>query len=137
MYDDNYETCDKTFLTLRVYCENKNPDEISSLLEIKPSSIQTKGQETDLTKKRVIKINGWFLTTEDLINSKDCRRHIDYLTSKLIPIKAKLKKLKNDGAKIDITCFWTSKDGHGGPTLSQKQFLELAELEIDFWFDIY
>lgn len=137
MYDDNYESCDNTFLTLRVYCDKNNPDEISSLLGIKPTSFQIKGQEIGMTKKREIKINGWFLTTEDLIKSKDCRRHLDYMTSQLIPIKTKLKKLINDGAKIDISCFWSSKNGQGGPTLSQKQFLELAELEIDLWFDIY
>ena len=48
-----------------------------------------------------------------------------------------LDGLRNDGGKIDIACSWYSVSGHGGPTISPKQSMRLANLGIDLWFDVY
>ena len=137
MYNDNYETCSQTYVTLRIYCDDLQPDELTEYLGILPSRTQTKGQKNELQRNKLIKLNGWFLTTKNILDSKDCRRHIDYLADKILPVKNKLKSLIADGTKIDISCYWESESGHGGPTLSKQQFLKLAELEIELWFDIY
>jgi len=55
----------------------------------------------------------------------------------LLPINNQLQSLMQEGVKVDINCFWASENGQGGPTLSQPQFLKLAELGIELWFDIY
>jgi len=134
MYNDNYETCSKTYVTLRMYSDNLSPDELTEYFGIQPTKTQTKGQ---ISKKNLIGINGWFLTTKNIIDSKDSRRHIDYLTDKLLPVKDKLQSLISDGTKIDISCFWSSASGHGGPTLSKQQLTKLADLGIEIWFDFY
>lgn len=135
MYNNNYETCSKTYVTLRIYYQKINSEKLTEYLEINPTRFQNKGDKKKNHSE--IEINGWFLSSNENINSKDCRRHIDYLTDLLIPIKSKLKNIVDDGGKIDFSCYWKSKNGQGGPTLSKEQFSKLAELEIELWFDIY
>ncbi len=136
-YDDNYESCHETFVTLRIYSDNLNPEEISNFLKTKPSEIVIKGDIIGLKRKKIRNHHGWFLTTEGLVKSKDCRRHIDYLADKIITLKSNLKELQKQGCEIDISCFWSSENGQGGPILAPKQLKKLAELELEIWFDIY
>jgi ubiquitin C-terminal hydrolase len=130
MYNDTYDTCNKTYVTLRLYSDRLSPQEITKFLGIEPSATF----EKDIEKANH---NAWFLTSEGSINSKDSRRHIDFLADKLLPIRERLKILASQSAKIDISCFWSSESGQGGPTLSPQQLSKLAELEIELWFDIY
>jgi Domain of unknown function (DUF4279) len=118
MYNDNYETCSKTYVTLRIYCDLFQPDKLTEYLGILPSETQIKGQESKQLTNKLIEKNGWFLTTENIIKSKNRRRHIDYLADKLLPIKSKLKSLIADGSEVDISCFWESESGQGGPTVA-------------------
>lgn len=136
-YDDNYESCYETFVTLRIYSDTIIPEEITNILQVQPSESVTKGEVYGINSKKVRKINGWFLTSESFVNSKDCRRHFDFLADKIMPIKNKLKALQNKDCEIDISCFWSSENGQSGPTLSPKQLKKLAELELEIWFDIY
>lgn len=137
MHNDDYESCDETFVTLRVYSTHLSPQEITHYLGIAPSKIIEKEETEDTLMPKSIPYNAWFLTSENIINSRDSRRHIDYLADKILPIGDKLKELASRGAEIDISCFWSSKNGQGGPTLSPAQLSKLAKLEIEIWFDIY
>jgi Domain of unknown function (DUF4279) len=133
MYNDDYDTCNRTYVTLRLYSDSLSPQEITNYLGIEPSEIIEKG----IGKHKSIIHNAWFLTSEDIVNSKDSRRHIDYLADKLLPIRERLEILASQGAEIDISCFWLSESGQGGPTFSPQQLSKLAELGIELWFDIY
>lgn len=137
MYNDNYETCFKTYVTLRIYCDYLLPEKLTEHLGIQPTNTQTKGEKFDLKSSDIVQQNGWFLTTQDIIKSKDSRRHIDYLADQLLPIKDKLNALILDGTEMDISCFWQSESGQGGPIFSQQQLSKLAELGIEIWFDFY
>jgi hypothetical protein len=137
MYNDNYETCYETYVTLRIYCDTQQPNELTKNLGIKPSEVLVKGQKNELRINKLIEHNCWFLTTKGEVYSKDTRRHIDYLTDKLLPIKSKLKALIKEGARMDISCYWQSENGQGGPALSPQQLTKLADLGIELWFDIY
>lgn len=136
MYNNNYDTCEETYLTLRIYYDKITPNELTQFLGLKPTETQTKGQQNNLRKNKLIEMNAWFLSSEN-IDSKDSRRHIDYLLDILLPVKSKLKSLIEDGGNIDLCCYWKSKTGQGGPTLSQQQFFKLSDLGFDLWFDIY
>lgn len=136
-YDDNYESCYETFVTLRIYSDTIIPEEITNILQVQPSESVTKGEVYGINSKKVRKINGWFLTSESFVDSKDCRRHFDFLADKILPIKNELKALQNKDCEIDISCFWSSENGQGGPTLSPKQLKKLVELELEIWFDVY
>lgn len=136
-YDDNYKSCHETYVTLRIYSDSISPEEISNSLHMQPTDSTTKGEVVGIKTKKVRKHNGWFLTSDGIVDSKDCRRHFDYLADKINPFKDELKELKSKGCEIDISCFWSSENGQGGPTLSPKQLKKLSELEIEIWFDIY
>jgi hypothetical protein len=137
LYDDNYATCFNTYVTIRIYCTQIQNEEITNLLGIKSTETCIIKKKSDTDKNNIIFVNGWFYSSKDLVISKDCRRHIDFLADAFLPIKDKLKLLINEGSDIDLTCFWCSENGQGGPTLSQQQLTKLAELGIDFWFDLY
>ena len=133
-YDDKYPTCLDTFVTLRIESNEVDPERVAKELRITPSSVQTKGH---LRNRRKIELNAWFLSSERNVKSKDSRRHIDWLLAKLHPKRLIIKKMCKKGFRIDISCYWTSTQGHGGPTLSTKQLVKLGELGIDFSYDFY
>ncbi|MBB6002641.1 DUF4279 domain-containing protein [Arcicella rosea] len=137
MYQDDYNTCNTTYTTLRIYSESLSPQDITKYLEIEPSEIIDKSIEKDILMGENITFNAWFLTSKNIISSKDSRRHIDYIADKLLPIKEKIKNLTRQDVEIDISCVWMSESGQGGPTLSPQQLSKLAELELEIWFDIY
>ena len=88
-YDDNYDTCEQTYSTLRVYSGDISPNIITIKLNIDPSSTQEKGKFKRFGKmEKEIKKNGWFLTSENQVESKDTRRHIDWIINH---IKSKKK----------------------------------------------
>lgn len=136
-YDDNYQSCHETFVTLRIYSDTMSPEEISSFLRMQPSDSTFKGEVVGEKTKKVRKHNGWFLTSDGSVDSKDVRRHIDFLADKIAHLTSDLAELKNKGCLIDLSCFWSSENGQGGPTLSPNQLKKLAELELEIWFDIY
>lgn len=136
-YNDNYESCHETFVTLRIYSDQLSPEEITSILKTNPSDSVTKGDVFGVKTKKIRNHNGWFLTSEGFIESKDCRRHFDFLADKIVSFQQNLKELEQRGCEIDLSCYWSSENGQGGPTLSPKQLKKLAELELEIWFDIY
>ena len=82
-------------------------------------------------------LGGWFLTTEDMVVSKDLRRHVDWILERLTGKDELLKNLQAEGNWMDIFCLWLSTEGHGGPTLSPSIMRRLAELELEIGFDLY
>ena len=75
------------------------------------------------------------LSSDKMVKSKDCREHIDIILNDIIPKKEVIQNLIKQGALIDMSCFWLSKNGQGRPTLSPNQCQKLAKLKIDIWFD--
>ena len=135
MYSDDYKSCEETFVTLRIFFDAQPPDYVSEFLKLNPSRVQVKGEE--FGKQRKYTSNGWFLSSEGAVTSKDARRHIDYLLDLVLPVKVKIDELQKSSALIDITCYWVSVSCNGGPTLSKQQLKKLADLGVDFWFDFY
>ena len=121
-YDDNYSTCTNTYATLRIY--GKSSD-VAEKLNLAPTRTS---KEEDL--------NGYFYSTKNIVESKDIRRHIDYLIEKFDAKVEILNEIQSEGSKIDIMCYWLSESGHGGPTLSPKQLTELGKLNIEIWFGV-
>ena len=83
------------------------------------------------------KKNGWFLTSKNEVDSKDTRRHIDWIINKIKSKKELINQLQENGVTFDISCFWESKYGQGGPMISPSQMTELSLLNISVWWDIY
>lgn len=132
MYEDEYRTCRETYATLRLV--GLSPDEITRLLDLSPTDSFVRG---DVRAAAPMRHDGWFLTSKGAVDSKDVRRHLDWILDQLSTRRDALRVLVDRGAKIDITCYWVSARGHGGPIISAAQSKKLADLEIDVSFDVY
>jgi hypothetical protein len=137
--EDEYPTCAQTFVTLRIYPERLDPTEVTARLGIEPSSWQRRGEDQNPGSKRPLpaRLSGWFLSSEGAIDSRDCRPHLDWLLAKIGTKAAVIQTLLADGCRMDVSCFWLSRSGHGGPTVTPLQMGELARLGLDLWFDVY
>jgi len=132
-YDDSYQSCSRTYASLLVYPNEQHPDAITEALGITPSRISVEGPGP-LGRQ---KVNGWFLCTQDIVESKDCRRHIDWLLDQVEHQSSKILELQNSGTRFSISCFWESVSGNGGPTLSPPQMNRLSDLNIEVWWDVW
>jgi hypothetical protein len=138
-YDDEYPTCEFTYAELRVYPGKLNPLSVTHHLGITPTSTRTKDERivNSLGRERTVPMNGWFLSSEGHISSKDVRRHLDWLLDNLEPFSDRLKELQElPEVKMSIECIWWSAYGQGGPTLWPEQMKRLAEMNLECGFDV-
>ena len=139
-FDSSFETCEKCFARLMIFPDGNHPDEITNLLGISPSKINIAGEriETSRGTTRYVKYSAWFLSSEDSVDSKDLRDHIDWITEKLNSRFERWRDIQNmEGIKLTLKCVWLSKLGHGGPVLWPEQMKVLADLNLECAFDIY
>lgn len=139
-YNDGYDTCATTYATFRAYTGEVEPDEVSRLLGMNPTGSVTQGKMivNGPAKGKISKLNGWFLSTKGQIDSKDLRRHLDSLLEILAAHGDELQTLQAmPNVTTDVSCYWLSKSGHSGPTLSPKQMRMLCQLNLEIWFDCY
>ena len=128
-YNDEYPTCERTYATVRILGMPAN--DIGSAHGLIPTRTQSTGEGAPSRP------GGWFLTTKDAVNSRDIRRHLDWLLDRLEPRATALADLRGRGATIDIFCYWLSASGHGGPIISPSQAQRLAALDLECGFDVY
>jgi hypothetical protein len=131
-----YPTCERTYATLRIYPESLDPSEVTARLGIEPTAWQRRG-ETRRPGSRPAKLNGWFLTSERAVDSRDVRKHLDWLLGRVGPRADALLALQANGCRMDVSCLWVSASGHGGPSVLPAQMRELARLNLELWFDVY
>lgn len=135
-YDDEYPTCLETHASLRVSSETLSPQDVSELLQIEASESYLKGSKIGRTS-RVRSAHGWFLRSRHHVQSRDNRRHIDYILAKLEGSAHTLSRIRESpGAHMDIVSFYVST-GQGGPWLMPTQLRRLADLGLEIWWDIY
>jgi Domain of unknown function (DUF4279) len=140
MYDDDYGTCARTYATLLIYPVRTDPEAITQRLGIEPSSWQRRGGPMASSLRRpprLAEIDCWFLTTQGLMESRDSRRHIDWLLDQIEGKAVELRSLLDEGSRICIACYWAAASCGGGPTISPEQMRRLGALNIELWFDIY
>lgn len=135
-YNDDYETCAQTYATLRVY--DIDPTIVSSVLGLEPNRTQFQGDKMygrdDSPRYR---LDGWFLTSQGSVSSRDASRHLDWLLDRLEPASSRLNELRDRGARMDVSCFWASASGHGGPTIPARLAQRLGAMNLELWFDVY
>lgn len=140
MYDDDYGTCERTYATLLIYPVRTDPEAITGRLGIEPSYWQRKGGPEPGSRRqppRTAEIDLWSLSTKGRFESRDSRRHIDWLLDQVEGKAVELRSLQAEGARIVVSCYWLSSSGHGGPTISPGQMRRLGALNIELWFDVY
>src|SRR2546423_15709456 len=134
-YDDSYATCASTYATLRVFSDTSSPEEVSEALGVAPTRSHLKGEEFGPGSRR--SANGWFLESSHAVDSRDLRRHIDWLLDQVSAAGDAWPDLVAGGARADIFCYWESRSGHGGPQLSPSQMERLSEFGLSVGLDIY
>jgi hypothetical protein len=137
-YDDDYPTCANTDALLRIFSNENTPEEIPGILGISPTRTRIKGELRNPNDPRSInKVHCWYLGSKDAVNSKDCRRHLDWIVNKVYSSKEGFRKLKGLGAEFNICCIWESSENQGGPIMEPKQMGLLADLEIPVWWEFW
>jgi Domain of unknown function (DUF4279) len=136
--DDAYQTCERTCTVLRVYPATMHPSVVSETLGIKPTRQVVVGESSPINSlglSRIGKINAWFLSSEDIVESKDMRRHLDWLIAKLQPSSNGLRELQaKPSIRMSVNCIWWSRFGDGGPALWPEQMRALADLNLECSF---
>jgi len=136
-YCDDYPSCKRTYATLRLIHPDLDPDTVSREMTIEPSDTQRAGEPRDSGTRRPYKNSAWYLRSEGVVESRDLRRHLDWLLDRLESKSALLAGYAARGWLVDIIGVWDSAQGHGGPTLSPKQLKRLGDLGVEIWFDVY
>jgi hypothetical protein len=133
--DDQNENVDRTCAQLLVYPGDIHPSEVTRLLGIAPTRTVVAGERgpaNRIGRAPIGKINGWFLSSEGSVRSKDLRRHLDWLIGELSQRWDALSTLQaRQGVRMYVHCPWWSRHGGGGPTFWPAQLRGLADLNLE------
>ena len=135
MHSHDYESCEETYATLRLYSNDIDPDEVTVRFGVTPTETQRQGELRGCG--RFIRVNAWFLSSKDHVQSTDLKDHLDWVLNQVLAKKDVLRDLQSAGVKSDVACYWLSVTENGGPTLFPEQMEKLAALKLDCWFDVY
>jgi Domain of unknown function (DUF4279) len=139
LHTDDDDACDRTVAELRIYGDELDPDSISKRLGIISSTAQRKGQvfASSLGRHRAAKVGGWFLSSENNVNSKDLRSHLDWLIAQLRDGVQELVVLQNEpGIQMWVAVIWWAKDGSGWFTLEPQHMRAIAEMNLECQFEL-
>lgn len=131
-FRDDYPTCEETFVTLVVASRKMHWGLISASLGMEPTRLNETAKALNPSVPYL-----WMFCTQGLVESKDARRHLWYLFSKLEEIEGSLQDLRDHGCRTEISCFWVSASGHGGPLIDSKTASQLAAYGLDLSFDFF
>src|SRR5262245_637305 len=104
-YNENYETCARTYASLRIIHRDLDPAEVTQLLGITPTESFRTGDPHPPKPDRVWEHGGWFLTSCDVITSRDLRHHLDWLLQRVGTMREAFALLLDRDYRIDIPCF--------------------------------
>lgn len=133
----DYPTCAKTFATFCVYHDTADPRDITAVLGITPTRSWVRGESHGTKRVAAYPTSGWFLSSESEVVAHDSLRHFEWLLAAIEPQRSALHELRQQGHRMGISCYWLSKSGHGGPTLTADIMRRFAELELPVGFDVY
>ena len=136
----NYNSCYECYAILLIYPADIHPDEITKLLDQKPTLCLVFGDEFTNVRgmMRKVKCSIWELSSNDFMESRDIRDHIDWLLDKIEPRSKELKELQeNPDLTMCIYCTWRAKRGYGGPVLWPSQMKRMSDLNLECSFDAY
>lgn len=137
--DREYATCERTIAELRIYPSLLTVDEVSGILGVSPSEGKNAGDLVTGARDRVreVKRTYWCLSSEEHVDSKDLREHLNWLLDQLPSSEDSFIHLaKDDGLRMSICCIWWSCNGQGGPTLWPEQMVRISSLGLECTFDI-
>jgi hypothetical protein len=126
--------------TLRIYHEMLDPDSITELLQIAPTSVQRKGEQKPTPSGKLgkpVPVGGWFLSSENKVKSVNPEEHFEWLIDAISHCSGTIRKLQSQDYRTDVHCFWSTEGFNACPTLSASIMARLAAMRLDTWFDVY
>jgi hypothetical protein len=145
-YPDDYSTCARTYASLLIRGGSEDPEEVTAVRNVEPTTMRSKRRQgcyahgvwsDQPPEGRPVRVNVWDLTTEGVVQSRDSRRHVDWLLDVVKEKTDECAQLRARGWSTEISVFWHFKSGHGGPTVEPSSMRIMADLGITLWFDVY
>lgn len=135
------ESAMRAFATLRFAGDALDPDEISRVINEKPTRAYRKGQKyrtgpygPEVTGKTGV----WYISTRRKSSSKDLMDHLNMLERLIAPFgdqDNRLKKLREimerANLQAHVTCFWRGPPGAHKPLLPSLAITALRQLPAD------
>lgn len=112
-----------------------NSNEVTSLFGINPDRAFNQGDPRGADK--VWPHGFWELSSQGLVASTDLERHIVWLLDHIEPLQSQLQSVRTNRIRAEISCFWESRTGHGGPSFSPGLLRRIAGLDLELGLDIY
>lgn len=121
---------------LRIEHDTAKAEIVTAALGITPTQSTSCGQLTAGGKGEPCPWNVWVLSSGYAETSMDARVHFQWLLASVGASGVELRKLREQGYRMEIHCLWVGKDGYGGPELSPELMRGLADLGVDVHFDV-
>ena len=137
-YDDDYLGCARTYVGFTVRHWTASSEDVTATLGVEPTDLTAaRRREEQPGIALAARPNSWHFSTATLSESRDFGRHLDILLETIGDKSDELSALRSRGWAMDISVYWLSRHGHGGPALWPDQSASLGQLGLEIWFDIY
>lgn len=123
-------------VSLVIFDLDCDPDKLTEVLGIRPTSIERKGDLTRMGTSKLESSNAWELESS-LENESDLDKHVKDLISKVIDLKDIHRVSKHWGTKIDCVVEFYGDDNNITLGLSEESIQRLAILKCSIDFDYY
>ncbi len=121
--------------SLRVSGNALQPDEISSLLNLKPTKAHLRGEPRS-SKSKLAWNNSLWMLQSPLSDECEPVQHLEWLLNSLEPKAGIIKGIANR-FHVEFFCGFSSESGQGGFTLDAQLLQRIASLGIAFSLDLY
>jgi hypothetical protein len=112
------------------------PGDISQILQIQPTLTRRTGDYVKILDK-LADYAVWRVSSKKNINSIKLEEHLSWLFVSLTGKDEVLRTLRESGHRCYVACYWLAAGENTEPRMRFQQMKRLAELELDFQFDIY
>jgi hypothetical protein len=135
------------FASFRVRGDALDPDQITHLLHVFPTTAYAKGHKYMAgagTGELIGRTGVWLLSTRGIVASENLIHHLEFIIRILVPdtknfgplIGLNMLLLKHKDVRADVSCFWHGRFGERRPsipkTISDLFKLVPADIELDF-----
>ena len=125
-----------------IYSEAISPGEIASRLRLQPTRTAEKGIKYGPQTGTQVNVprHMWQLSSETNVEDSDLGSHLDWLLSKLLPVREQLCTLRNiEAVECVLFCVvWTSgTSAHVTLTANQMESLVALQLDLQLEFADY
>lgn len=125
--------CAQAYASIVLVGPELSPEAVSRWVNLKADFQAAVGETKPArTSPRVEAI--WSISSEGHVDSTNLEDHIEWLLD-LMPDG--LRSMLPPSTRCEISCFWISASGHGGPDISSMILSRLARFGFDLTFDFY